>query len=117
MKPDLNPILGNETDWPLNQGHLDSGLPEFTSSGYVFRDGTCILCHRPPPIDWQKAVEMVETVAAGSDYLRVDIFAKDGLPVLNEVTITSAAVMWGVPLISHELARRWLEGYLWLGSS
>merc|ERR1719468_165773 len=77
-----------EADWPLNQGIIDSGVPESVSAGYVFRDGSCVLCSEPPPVDWKAAVRMAEKVAHGSDYLRVDIFIKEGRPVLNEVTIT-----------------------------
>jgi len=115
MSGDLGKVVAQE-DWPLNRGHVDFGIPEFASSGYVFRDGSCVLCEGRPPVDWEKTLRMVETVAEGSDYLRVDIFVKDGRPVLNEVTITFAAIVGFQPEIGKELARRWLEGYQWRAS-
>ena len=67
-------------------------------------------------MDWGATVTMVEAVAQGSDYLRVDIFMKEGRPVLNEVTITFFTIMGFQPALGEELGRRWLEGYQWLNS-
>jgi len=97
----------DDFDWPLGERHLDNGIAEFVTSGYVRRDGSCVLCAQAPPVDWMALLHMAESAASGRDYIRVDLVViKNGRPVVNEITLTWAAVIVFHPGTARELARR-----------
>ena len=80
--------------------------------GLIFRDGSCLSCRAKLPLhDWQKAVELLETLLPGSDYLRVSLFLHQGRPVLNEIEYTTGGLEVIPVPIAREWTLRWLEGY------
>eukprot|EP00439_Symbiodinium_sp_Y106_P076536 s828_g15.t1 len=73
-------------------GHQACGIPNFASNGYIFRDGNCLDCVAPPPLTgqaWKRMVSTIETIARGSDHIRIDVFVPGGGRFLvNEANIS-----------------------------
>ncbi|CAK0859885.1 unnamed protein product, partial [Prorocentrum cordatum] len=98
-----------------SRGHGACGIPDFSTKGYVFRDGTCFDCQEPVPLSdsgWAKLVDIVEGVAAGTDHIRIDVFVTpEGDVVVNEANISFLKISKFPPVLVEEMRRRWLEGY------
>ncbi|CAE7420798.1 rnhA [Symbiodinium necroappetens] len=75
-------------------GHQACGIPNFASNGYIFRDGSCLDCVAAPPLTgeaWKRMVSTIETIARGSDHIRIDVFVPGGGRFLvNEANISYA---------------------------
>ncbi|CAE7888733.1 MTR1, partial [Symbiodinium sp. KB8] len=91
---------------------LPTGEKKSEPLGDIFRDGSCLRCKVPLPLqDWPSTVSLLENLLPHTDYVRISFFVKEGWPVLNEVEYTTG----GLEVIYVPLARewnlQWLEGY------
>lgn len=83
----LDANIGGDRALP-SEGHRTCGIPNFANNGYVFKDMSCLDCRHALPLSaeaWAKLVRIVESVAAGTDHIRIDVFVTvDGEPLVNE---------------------------------
>ncbi|CAE7490716.1 rnhA [Symbiodinium microadriaticum] len=97
-------------------GHQACGIPNFASNGYIFRDGSCLDCVAAPPLTgeaWKRMVSTIETIARGSDHIRIDVFVPGGGRFLvNEANISFLKISQFPAELVEEMRKRWLEGYL-----
>eukprot|EP00439_Symbiodinium_sp_Y106_P049330 s55_g6.t1 len=65
---------------------LPTGEKKSEPLGDIFRDGSCLRCKVPLPLqDWPSTVSLLENLLPHTDYVRISFFMKEGWPVLNEV--------------------------------
>ncbi|CAE7221144.1 MTR1 [Symbiodinium natans] len=91
---------------------LPTGEKKAVPLGEVFRDGSCLRCKVPLPLqDWQSTVALLETMLPHTDYVRISVFMKEGWPVINEVEYTTGGLEVIYIPLAREWTMRWLEGY------